>query len=40
VVKTELWVYSDSSHSDEADHDEERAARKIRLLLSEVLTPA
>jgi hypothetical protein len=32
--------YSNSSHSNEADHDEERAARKIRLLLSEIPTPA
>jgi hypothetical protein len=31
--------YIDSSHNDEADHDEERAARKIRLLLSEIPTP-
>jgi hypothetical protein len=28
--------YSDSSHSGEADHDEERAARKVHLLLSEM----
>jgi hypothetical protein len=26
--------------SDEADHDEERAARKVHLLLSEIPTPA
>jgi hypothetical protein len=32
--------YSDSNHSDEADHDDERAARKIHLLLSEIPTPA
>jgi hypothetical protein len=32
--------YSDSSHNDEADHDEERAARKAHLLLSEIPTPA
>ena len=32
--------YSDSSHNDEADHEEERAARKIHLLLSEIPTPA
>jgi hypothetical protein len=31
---------SDDSHIDEADHDEERAARKIHLLLSEIPTPA
>jgi hypothetical protein len=32
--------YSDSSHNDEADHDEEKAARKVHLLLSEIPTPA
>jgi hypothetical protein len=33
--------YSDSSHNDEADHEEERAgARKVHLLLSEIPTPA
>jgi hypothetical protein len=34
--------YSDSSHNhnDEADHDEERAARKNHLLLSEIPAPA
>jgi hypothetical protein len=32
--------YSDSSHIDEADHDEERAARKVHLLLSEIPAPA
>jgi hypothetical protein len=32
--------YSDSSHNDEADHDEERAARKFHLFLSEIPTPA
>jgi hypothetical protein len=32
--------YSDSSRNDEADHDEERAARKVHLLLSEIPTPA
>jgi hypothetical protein len=32
--------YSDSSHNDEADHDEERAARKVHLIPSEIPTPA
>jgi hypothetical protein len=32
--------YSDISHNDGADHDEERAARKVHLLLSEIPTPA
>jgi hypothetical protein len=32
--------YSDISHSDEADHGEERAARKVHLLLSKIPTPA
>jgi hypothetical protein len=31
---------ADSSHNDEADHEEERAERKVHLLLSEIPTPA
>jgi hypothetical protein len=34
------YAYIDSSHNDEADHDEERAARKVHLLLSEIPAPA
>jgi hypothetical protein len=37
----QLVDYIDSGHSDEADHDEGSAARKIHpLLLSEIPTPA
>ena len=32
--------HSDSSQSDEADHEEESAARKVHLLLSEIPAPA
>jgi hypothetical protein len=40
-VTTTASDYSDISHGrDEAEHDEERAARKVHLLISEIPTPA